>query len=131
MIDYYQFDPNQKAAALASENATRNEHEAAVVVANDQADQAMAQQRAKEAQEKKDKTLLAIAAKQAQVDALKGEIEDLEDDITRAATDAASARAAGRMYINKSGSISSSIRAKQNRISALLSEISQMSSAVR
>jgi len=131
MVDYYQFDADQKAAALKIEIAAINNHEAAALVANDQADQAMAQQRAKEAQERKEKTLLAIAEKQALVETIRDEIKGLENDLERAAAAAAAARSAGNMHMNKSGSISANIRSKQGRISALLSEISQMSSSVR
>lgn len=131
MADYYQFDPNQKIAALTVENTTRNEHEAAAAVANDQADQAMAEQRVKERAEKQEKTLRDVAAKQEQVRSLKDDIAGLQSDLDRAAAEAAAARAAGRMHLNKSGSIGSNIRAKQSQISSLLTEIERMKSTVQ
>lgn len=131
MVDYYQFDPNQKIAALTVENTTRNEHEAAAAVASDQADQAMAEQRVKERAEKQEKTLRDVAAKQEQVRSLKDDIAGLQSDMDRAAAEAAAARAAGRMHLNKSGSIGSNIRAKQNQISSLLTEIERMKSTVQ
>ena len=50
MQDHYQFDPKQKAAALASENTVRKEHEAAVSVATAAEGQQLAAQRQKEAE---------------------------------------------------------------------------------
>jgi hypothetical protein len=44
----------------------------------------------------------------------------------RAAAEANAARAAGRMHINKSGSISSNIRSKQVRINSLHAELNQL-----
>lgn len=131
MVDYYQFDPGQKAAALASEHVTRSQHEAAAAVANDQSDQAMVQQRQKDNQQKKENTLREIATKEALIGTLEDDIKQLNLDIQQAAVEAASARAAGRVRINKSGSISGDIRSKQNRIAALRSEISQMSASVQ
>lgn len=131
MVDYYQFDPNQKAAAIAMENVTITQHEAAASVANDQAEQVMAQQREKEVQAKKEKTIREMASKEALITSLEEEIRGLRSDMERAAAEASSARAAGKIHINKSGSVSGDIRSKQNRISALRSEISQLASTVR
>ncbi len=131
MVDYYQFDPSQKAAALVDEHATRNQHEAAAAVANDQADQVMAQQREKDAQAKKEKTLREIETKKALIGTLQEDIKQLNQNIQQAAAEAASARAAGHIHINKSSSILGDIRSKQNRIAALRSEISQISAGVR
>ena len=70
--------------------------------------------------------LLDIAVKEGLVASIKEEIKGLEAEIERAAADASAARAAGRMHINKSGSISSNIRSKQGRISTLQAEMAQM-----
>ena len=131
LVDYYQFDPNQKAAALADENATRDVHEAQATAAGILADQAMAEQRAKDAAEKREKTLREVATKEAQIDGLKGDIRGLQSDLDRAAAEAIAAKAAGRMHLNKSGSIGANISSKQNRISALRSEIDRMKSSIQ
>ena len=126
MIDYYQFDPDQKAAALVAERATRQEHEAAADVANTAFDQATAMQREKEREERSEKLRVAIAEKQALVSSLNAEITGLEGDIERANAEAAAARMAGRMHLNKSGNITANIRSKRGRIAILQAEISQL-----
>jgi chromosome segregation ATPase len=126
MKDYYQFDPNQKESALASESAHRDQLDAAVAVVNERVDQEMAVQREKDAALAKDKLRNEIAAKEAQLVTVKSDIEGLERDIERAADEAAAARAAGRMVLNKSGSLNSKMRTKRNRLSQLQSEILQM-----
>lgn len=128
MKDYYQFDPAQKDKALAHENATRDQHEAAVAVANEQADQEMAKQREKNAELAKERLVREIAGKQAQLEALKDEISSLQRDVDRADRAAAAARASGKMHINKAGSIKSKIKAKKSRYSVIQAEILQMKS---
>ncbi len=131
MVDYYQFDPNQKQAALAEEQESRGQHDAAVAVANAAAEQQMALQREKQAEENRRKMVEAIAAKTAQIELLKVEINGLENDLNRAASEAQAARAAGRMYISKSGNINSNIRTKTSRIATLLNEINQLKAGLQ
>ena len=126
MKDRFQYDPKQKDQAMAEEAATRDVHEAAVAVADDLADQKMDAQREKDAEEVKARIRQDIAVKEGLVASIKEEIKGLEAEIDRAAADASAARAAGRMHINKSGSISSNIRSKQGRISTLQAEMAQM-----
>ncbi len=130
MKDHFQFDPNQKEKALASESATREAHEAAVAVASDIEDQQMDKQREKDAVQAKVRTRREIAAKEAQISSIQSEIQNLNSQMDRAAAEASAARSAGRMHINKSSGISGNIRAKQNRISALRAEVSQLKSAL-
>lgn len=124
--DFYQFDPEQKQKAVAAETAARDQHDAAVAVAGDQADAQMAIQRQKEQAEAKDKLKRDIIEKQAQIENVSNDIKDLEQERDRALAAADAARAAGKMHINKSGSIGSKIRAKQNRLATLRSELAQM-----
>lgn len=126
MRDHFQFDPNQKDAAVAAESAARGQHDAAVAVANAQAEKQMETQRAQSAQANVEKTKLAIAGKESQIAALKVEITGLERDSAKAAADASAARAAGRMHINRSSGIDSSIRTKQNQITGLETEVARM-----
>lgn len=128
MKDYFQFDPKQKEKALADENSTRDEHEAAVAVASEIADQEMAKQREMDKAEAKEKLIREIANKDAQIASVRDEIRGLENDLDRAAAEANAARMAKRMHINKSGSIRARIQTKQNRISALQSEVGMMRS---
>ena len=115
MRDHFQFDPDQKQKAVAAEAAIRSEHEAAAAVANKAEEAKMAAYREKEIQLMKEKT--------AQISMLENDIKGLERDQERAAAAADAARAAGRMHINKSVSISGDIRSKRNRISVLNAEI--------
>lgn len=131
LVDYYQFDPSQKAAALTEEHATMAEHEAAASVANEQADQAMAEQREKEALAKNERMIREIATKEALIGTLQADIRGLQSEIQQATEAASAARAMGKIHINKSGSLAGDIRSKQNRIAALRSEIAQMSASVR
>lgn len=128
MKDHFQFDPNQKEEALANESSVRDQHDAAVAAASVVADAQMVRQRDMEKERVREKLNQEIAVKESQITMLKGEILSLERDITRAEADAAAARAAGRMHINKSGSISGNIRSKQSRISTLGMEINQLRS---
>lgn len=128
--DHFQFDPSQKDKALADEAKGREDHEAAVAVADKQAEKNMKEQQALDAAEAKVRAKRRIAEKEAQVSSLQEEIRNLNRDKDRAAQDAQAARAAGRMHINKSSSIDGNIRSKENRIAALRAEISQMRSAL-
>lgn len=128
MRDHFQFDPSQKAAAVASEQAKWNEHEAAVAVAGDLADKEIAKQKEKEAELAKERTMRDIAIKQAQITSLHQEIGNLEQEADRAEAQASSARAAGRIHISRSSGISGDVRSKQNRIVVLQAEIRQMQS---
>lgn len=128
MKDYYQFDPKQKAAAVASEQAMLKEHEAAAVVAGDLADKEISKQKEKEAELAQGRTMREIAIKQAQISSIQQEIGNLEQEADRAEAQANSARSTGRIHLNRSSSISGDIRSRQNRIAALLAEIRRMES---
>ncbi len=130
MNDRFQFDPKQKNQAVAAEAAARTEHEAAVAVADGLADQEAAKQKGQDAVLTKQKQMLEIAAKESQINSLKDGIRDLENEMSRASAAAASARAAGRMHIDRSGGISGDIRSKQNRIATLRAEVGQMKSSL-
>ena len=95
MKDHFQFDPKQKAAAVASEQAKWNEHEAAAVVAGDLADKEVARQKQKEAELAKERTMRDVAIKQAQISSLQQEIGNLEREVDRAEAQARSARSVG------------------------------------
>ena len=81
MQDHFQFDPNQKAAAVVSENAARAIHEAAVAVTGDQQKNAMAAARVKEAQANKVKAANTFAMKVTQAEDLENRIEQMGKSI--------------------------------------------------
>ncbi len=128
MQDYYQFDPSQKAAALADEVAIRAAHETAADAANSLADEQMAKQREKNAAEAKERVMRSIQEKQAQIDIAMNEIKGYEADLVRAQADADAARAAGKMHLSKSGSINGKIAFQKKRIAGLQSDISMLQS---
>ena len=83
MTDYYQFDPQQKAAAVAKEQATWNEHEAAVSVANLDSNRRLEEQAAKDAEAAREKLTRAIAIKISRTGSLSEEIKSLEEAIPK------------------------------------------------
>lgn len=124
--DRFQFDPKQKELAKAEEDKTRAEHDAAVAVAGEMADKKMAEEREKRLAEEKAKRQLEIASKEARIVSLDSEIQSLEAEIRNAEAQAAAARASGRMFINRSGSLRSQIRSKQNEQANLRQEIASL-----
>jgi hypothetical protein len=85
MQDEFQFDPKQKAAAVAREAAVRDEHEAAVSVANAEQDRQMAELRRKEAADNRAKMQRSIAVMESRVESLTREIEELEQALPKEA----------------------------------------------
>lgn len=83
MKDYYQFDPQQKAAAVAEEQVTWNEHETAVSVANLDSDRRLKEQNAKDAEIAKEKLIRSIAIKTSRARSLSSEIQNLANAIPR------------------------------------------------
>ena len=86
--DFYQFDPAQKAAAIAAEAAARDKHESAVAVVNGQQEELTALQHEKDDAEAKAKIQGQIAEKDAQIRNLESDISGLERDKTMAQADA-------------------------------------------
>lgn len=128
MQDFYQYDPAQKEEALALERAVRKQHETAAGAALDRHAEKMADQRAQDDAEAKEEMKRDIARKQAQITDAEGDIRELEAERTSANAAAAAARAAGRMHLNKASSFTSKIRAKNNLIAELKSEIRRLQS---
>ena len=125
MQDYYQFDPTQKAAAIANEDSVRNQHDTAVAIAENIAAEGAAMQKDNATIENREIAERNILKMEAQVQSLQDEITRLNSDLSRASMEASSARAAGRIHLDKSGEIRRNITAKQNRISSLRTEISR------
>lgn len=81
MKERFQFDPQQKAAAMAKEESDRSEHEAAVAVADLAASQQSAVQAGKNAGIQRDKVARSIAVNEAHILSLTDEIEALNKAI--------------------------------------------------
>jgi hypothetical protein len=83
MQDRFQFDPNQKSAAVARETAERDEHEAAVSVATTAESRKLAEQRQKEAEANQAKMIRSIAVMESRIESLSHEIKALEEAIPK------------------------------------------------
>jgi len=120
MQDHYQFDPKQKAAAVAKEDATRNEHEAAVSVATAAESQQLAAQRKQDAEATREKAIRSIAMKETRIETLKEEIEDLEDALPKEAL----------KRISRAPQMRAQVASKRRDIATLQGEIYQLQSGL-
>lgn len=77
--DLYQFDPAQKAAAIAREEAERGEHDAAVVAVREAVGAQLMEQKEQEAAARRVKAAAALRTMQARVIALGEEIRQMEE----------------------------------------------------
>ena len=82
MQEQFQFDPNQKKAALAKENEDRAAHYSSVDTSLADAKIAADQQRKLNAQKERETALQAITAKQARVTSMELEIRQLQNAIS-------------------------------------------------
>lgn len=114
--DQFQFDPKQKAAAVAVEVATRNEHEAAVSVASEAATQKAAEQKKKEAAELREKTIRAIAMKKSRIESLGKEIEELQKAIPMES----------QKRLSRAPQLRTQLSNKQRELSALQSDVARL-----
>lgn len=130
MQDRFQFDIANKELALAAENKHREEHEAAVAVANQLEEKDMEASRARMEVNRRAEMKSSIKSKQNQISQLQTEIHSLELQISQANAQAAAARASGRTVLTKIGSIRPHIRAKHDQIFRLKNEIVALNSAL-
>ena len=120
MQDEFQFDPKLKAAAVAKEEAMRNEHENAVTASQAVVSQQAAEQRAREAEEKRQNVVRAIAVKESRIESLKNEIKSLEEAIPKESLKRISR--APQMRLQLSG--------KQRDLSALTEDVARLRSSL-
>jgi len=128
MQEHYQFDKDQKNAELLREAKIRRKHHQAVVVANEAAEENTEEQRAKNEELAKQRRVEEIAQKQVRLQGIGQEIRQLESDISSAESAASSARAAGRMHLNKAGSLRGALNSKRAEHTRLSAEISRLRS---
>lgn len=131
MQDRFQFDAANKDAALAAESKHREEHEAAVAVANQLQERDMEEARGRQEDARKVEMKRSITLKRNQISQLQSEIQSLELQISQANGQAAAARASGRMVLTRINQLRPQIRAKHNQIFALKNEIAALDSALR
>lgn len=118
--DRFQFDPQQKAAAVAREEAERNEHETAVSAASAAENQKLAEQRDKEAEAKREKMIKDIALKKSRIESLKDEIKTLEEDIPKESL----------KPISRAPQMKSQLSAKQRQLSALQADVARQETSL-
>ncbi len=122
MKDYYQFDPNQKAAAVKKENDDLEDHLKKVGESDKIMDQQLALQREKEKADLRVKKLAEIEEKQMVAESLKKEVRDLQRELERAQR-----KTTG---ITNVGALSRNLQSKAGRLSALQNEIGNLRSTV-
>ena len=128
--DHYQFDKDQMIAQAQREADQRHKLSKDIDAANKVAEERMADYKAKQAEKEKQKTILEIATMESKAKGLEGEIQQLEQDIVRAEAAAAAARAAGKMHLNKSGSLRGTLSSKRNSLTRLKADILRMRSSI-
>lgn len=128
--DYYQFDKDQMLAEATREAKIRKKHDSAVAASNQRAGVMAAEQKVKDKEAAKQRTIQEIAAKEARLRSMQNEIRQLESDISNAESAAASARAAGRMHLSKAGNIRNALNNKRSQYNSLLSEIARLRASI-
>jgi folylpolyglutamate synthase/dihydropteroate synthase len=120
MIDRFQFDPKQKAAAIAAEEAQRTVHETAVSEATAAEVQDLADKKKADAEERKASMVRSIAVKKSRLLALKAEIASLEDAILRE----------GYKRISRAPQMRIDLSNKQRELSDLQANVARMQAEV-
>jgi hypothetical protein len=117
MIERFQFDAKQKAAAVEKEKAAWNEHEAAVTAADMVSENQAAERAAKEAEALRQKNLRLMAAKQARISPLAEEIKNLEEALLKES----------EKRFSRAPQMRAQLANKQSELAALRAEVARMS----
>jgi hypothetical protein len=117
MIERFQFDAKQKAAAVEKEQAAWNEHEAAVTAADMVSENQAAERAAKEAEALRQKNLRLMTAKQARISPLAEEIRILEEALMKES----------EKRFSRAPQLRAQLANKQAELTALRAEVARMS----
>lgn len=120
MRDYYQFDPDQKAAELSKERAVRNQHETAVSAAKGAAKEKAEEQRERMKEAERAETIRAIALGEARLKTLQDQIKALELAIPQEAL----------KRISNVPQLRRQLSSKQSQYNSLQAEIGRMRSGL-
>jgi hypothetical protein len=112
----FQFDPQQKVAAIAKEESDRSEHEAAVAVADRAASQQSAVQADKNAVIQRAKVARSIAVNEARIVSLTEEIEALNEAISLES----------KKRISQAPQLRAQLANKRNELSALRVSVARL-----
>ena len=126
MQEEFQFDSNQKVAAVAKETAIWNEHATAVLASDVVVSQKASEQKIADAQAEREKKLRNIEVLKSQINSLQSDIVNLRHDLDLEVIQANRARSVGHIRLGSSGAIHAEIQAKQNQISTLQAEVSNL-----
>jgi hypothetical protein len=119
MIERFQFDSKQKAAAVAKEQAAWNEHEAAVSAADQVSEQQAEEQSKKNADALREKNLRLLTVKQARIAPLAEEIRLLEEAIQKE----------GLKRLSRAPQMRVQLANKQSELEALRADVARMSAS--
>lgn len=114
--DRFQFDAKQKQQAVAVENNVKAEHDKSVAEANAASDEAVAAQRERDRQAARANAAKSLAAKTAQIAALKEEITRLERNLRIETT----------KKFSRAPMMREELADKQSQLSTLQSQVSQL-----
>lgn len=114
--DRFQFDAKQKQQAIAAESNANKEHEKSVEEANAATDAALAAQRERDRKTAMANNAKALAAKKAQIAALKQEIDQLERNLRIETT----------KKFSRAPMMREDLANKQNQLATLQSQVSQL-----
>lgn len=128
--EHYQFDGKQMLAEMKREAAVRKKHDTEVAASNEAADDMAAEQKVIANEEARQKTIQDIAAKESRLGNIESEIRRLESDIVSAQSAADSARAAGRMHLNRAGSIRGVLAQRRNDYANLKADIARLRASI-
>jgi chromosome segregation ATPase len=126
LMDYYQYDPNQKQKALQKEEETRTLHEAEVAQAQAINSEQLAQQQSLDAERKNKETQRQIVERESRMSQIRSEIQNLKEQKRRAKGEASAAKSGGKLYIDRRVNYDADIQFKQSQIEQLAAEISQL-----
>lgn len=116
MQDHFQFDPKQKAEAIAKEQAMWNEHENAVIEANDMSVQQATEKSAMQRDESRKKAGQSLAVIESRLRSLSDEIRSLESAI----------QAESQKAISRAPEMRKRLVVKQGELSELQAKVARL-----
>ncbi len=120
LVDRFQFDAKQKAAAIAKEDGERAQHDTAVSTAKAAESQDLAEKRKTDAVARKEAMVRGLAIKQSRIRSMEKEIRSLENAIQSEALKS----------ISRAPQMRIQLASKQRELSELQADVAQMQAEV-
>jgi hypothetical protein len=127
LIDFYQFDPKQKAEALEEERLAHSQNEASAAAADEQVLKEKLIKRDQDLRQKKADNACICEAYAGKIRVVENEIKLLQIDLDRAYNEDAVARLAGRSRLSRASVILGKIQAKNDQLKSLKIVLIKMS----